>query len=676
MQWTRVIARAAALSCLAGLHPAAIAQEAPHVWPAPGLYGLDRTVCGHDDQRASATAEIAPTLCPYLDNVHRNAIGSRFAQLMLARFPGAEANFAAHLPAGTTARARLAGTLIASLRLSRATIWTVSKPGGDDGFLPITLTLDIVNAATGEVVFSRHVTKIAEGQFANGSAEREIASQFPRQLDQLMLDLVADAASNWHPDALKGFVIDEIELEDGKAWVINKGRLAGLRAGDGIGADGHVLHAGASYALVRPTLGIYHAGDALSRTLVSPAQLLARPSVLVSVGQHPGDMGAGYLAGIFEDAIAAQGMFAAVPVTPAFAALRTAALGEAGAVGMDSRALPDFVAGVDTVVLPAGHFPSAVPGISTARFEAHVFVSLVDRTGRIVAAFHGTNRIEDKIAQGMAFSDAQRQDTVLRNALFDAAQKMASWHPKPGTLAVSARDGAIWIDDPANALPTGTMVPVLRNFGPKGAVREDVRAPVAHLTTQASEGGGVVAFDADPLPYHPRNGDIVPLDAEGPPLASRGGLAQCLNADGGPEVADHGSVPVQVWGAAAEGILALHGKWPIRSVAIAERLAPLKEMFAGWDRFAPAQRPDSGRCFIPLVQATPGADGVTLGIGYRIVHGNDAPVTSGLGIKLRPAAVPVGTSVEAAAAQLQVDLAHAVLPLAEQAAARLTLPPS
>lgn len=652
------------------------AQEAPHVWPAPGLYGLDHTACGDDSAAGATTAEIAPALCPQLDAQHRAAIGARFAQLMLAQFPGAEAKFAAHMPATATPRARLASTLIASLRLSRATEWTVQKPGGVDGFLPISLTLDIVNAATGEVVFSRHLTEISEGIFPAATVGTDMASQFPAHLDAMVSRLVAEAAANWHPEALKGFVVDEVQLDDGKAWIIDKGRSGGLRAGDGIGTDGQVMHAGATYAVVRPALGSYRTGEALSRMVFAPAQMLARPSVLVSVGQHPVGTGAGFLAGVFEDALAADSAFAPMPVTPAFAALRSAAIGEARAVGMDDRALPDFVASMDAVVLPAGHFPSNVPGVSTARFEAHVFVSLVDRTGRIVAAFHGTNRIDDKIAGGMTFADAQRQDTVLHNALVDAARQVAAWHPRPGTLAISARDGAIWIDDPANALALGTMVPVLRNFGHVGPVREDVRAPVAHLTTQSPAASGVIAVDADPVPYHPHGGDIVPLDAEGPPLAGRGGLAQCVDADGVPHLADRGQVPVQVWSAAAEGILASHAKWPVRSVALAIRLAPLHVMFANWERFVPAQRPDPARCFIPLVQATPSEGAVTLGIGYRLIHGTDAPVTSGLGVSLRPAPLPSGTTAEGAAAQLQIDLTAAGLPLAAQAAERLTLPNS
>jgi hypothetical protein len=306
---------------------------------------------------------------------------------------------------------------------------------------------------------------------------------------------------------------------------------------------------------------------------------------------------------VLEDALSAGGTFAPMPVTPAFTALRTAALGEAQAVAMDSRALPDFVASVDTVVLPAGHFPSNVPGVTVTRFEVHAFVSLVDRTGRIIAAFHGVNRIDDQIAQGMGFSDAQRQDTVLCNALFDAARQMATWHPQPGALAVSTRGGAIFIADPANALPLGGTMPVLRKNGHVGGVREDVL--VSQLTTQTPAEGGVLAVDADPVPYTPRNGDVIALDAEGPALAGRGGLAQRLGPDGQPIVDDRGQVPVQVWPAAAEGIFAAHAKWPVRSAALPARLAPLKASFAGWDRFAPATTTVADRCFTPVVRVVP-----------------------------------------------------------------------
>lgn len=650
------------------------AQETPHIWPVSGLYGLEHSACNGSGATAPATAQVAPVLCPALDETHRRAIGARFVQLMLAAFPGAEEGFAAHMPASATPRARLGSTLIASLRLTRATEWMVDKPGGVDGFLPISLTLDIVNAATGEVVFSRHRSEIAQGQFPAGSASREIAAQFPARLDAVLAGLVAEAAAAWHPYVEQGRVIDEVTLDDGKAWVIDKGRETGLRAGDAIGEDGQVLHSGATYAVVRPAVGRYKAGDLLARTMTAPAAVLSRPSLLVSVGSMPSGYAAGYLAGIFEDALSSSGSFAPMPVTPGFTNLRTAALGEAQAVEMETRALPDFVASVDTVVLPAGHFPSNVPGVTVARFEAHVFVNLVDRTGRIVAAFHGTNRIDDQISHGMGFDDAMRQDTVLNNALLDAAGKVAQWHPRPGTLPVSERNGAIFIADPANALPLRSTVTVLRDAGRVGGLREDVLIPVAHITTREPAVGGVIAVDGDPAPYAPRGGDLLALDAEGPPLAGRGGLSQCLGPDGLPAVDDRGQVPVAVWLAAAEGILAAHGRWPVRSSALAARLSPLAVSFAHWERFAPAVTPATERCFTPVVRVVPEGSSYGVSIGYILRHLSDPPASSGLHIVLTPATLPAATPPAAAAAQLQIDLAARALPLAETVAAGIVLP--
>jgi hypothetical protein len=665
------------LALLAASITPAAAQEAPHIWPAPGLYGLEHSVCD-DGAPAPATAQISQALCPALDAAHKAAISTRFTQIVLAQFPGAEAMFASHMPTDATPRAKLAGTLIAELRISRATIWSVRKPAAVDGFLAITLTLDLVNAASGEVVFSRHRNMIASGQFPAATIEAEIAAQFPERLNAALVALVGDAAAAWHPYQQQSKVVGEVTLSDGKAWVIDKGRASGLRSGNDIGVDGRVLYAGPSYAVVRPTLGRYNTGDLLARTLVAPVDMLARPSVLVSVGQIPQGYAASYLSEVLEDALSAGGTFAPMPVTPAFTSLRIVALSEAHAqaVAMDSRALPDFVASVNMVVLPAGHFRSNVPGVTTARFEAHVFVSLVDRTGRIIATFHGVNRIEEQMSDGMGFSDVERQNTVLQNALIDAASKMAAWHPQPEALAVSMRGGNVFIADPANALPLDATMPVLRNYGHIGGVREDVLAPFAQLTSQAPADGGVIAVDADPIPYTPRNGDVVALDAEGPPLAGRGGLTQCMGPDGQPLVDDRGRVPVQVWPVAAEGIFAANAKWPVRSSALATRLAPLAVSFKNWDRFAPALIVAADRCFTPVLSVTPEGTGYGMAIGYTLRHGSDAPAGSGLHVVVTPAALPAGTMPDALAAQLQVDLATNALPLAAKVAAGLKLPVS
>ena len=118
------------VSAAVGLAPAAAQSPALHIWASPALYGLEGSACGRAADRTgdADTAMIAPVLCDTIKRL-QPAIAERFIQLVAQRMPAAEDRFGAHLPSDATARARLAGTAVASLRLSRATIWRVPKGG-------------------------------------------------------------------------------------------------------------------------------------------------------------------------------------------------------------------------------------------------------------------------------------------------------------------------------------------------------------------------------------------------------------------------------------------------------------------------------------------------------------------------------------------------------------------
>jgi hypothetical protein len=61
---------------------ASAAPTAPHIWPVPGLYGLERSACGSDTTQSGNTAIVAPALCAKLDADARKVVGQRFVDAM------------------------------------------------------------------------------------------------------------------------------------------------------------------------------------------------------------------------------------------------------------------------------------------------------------------------------------------------------------------------------------------------------------------------------------------------------------------------------------------------------------------------------------------------------------------------------------------------------------------
>lgn len=667
--------RVLGLGLLLAAPSAAVAQDAPHLWAVAGLYGLERSACAGTagDSAAWDGAMVAPIFCPSLDEAHRVAIGQRFAAAVARAFPQVETRFAESLPADATARAKLAHTLVASLRLTRATVWRLEKPAGLDAYLPITLTLQITNAATGEVVFTRTRSDVAQGTFPADGVDAALVAQFDARLDATLQTLVAEAAAAWKPWAQQAVVV----AADGDRWIIDKGRSHGLRTDDAIGADGRILYAAANYAVVQPTLGRYRTGQVLARTAVAPAELLAKPSVLVAMDALPKEYAAPYLSQIFEDALGTRANFAPMPVNPGFSDLRQRALGEAQAAAMaaDARSLPDYVASVSIAALPSVRFASNVPGVTLERHEAHAFVSLVDQTGRVVATFHGTGRIQDEVAGGMHFSPEQRRDTVVRNALLDAAAAMARFRPQAIDVPIVAERGAMLVRDTSGALPSGAQVTVLRDIGTIQGIAGRVRVPVGEVTTGAPVPGGLAASDAGATALILRGGETVTIEHAGEhaaaPLTSRLAAAQCTDPDGGIRVEDRGPLAVPVWALAANASFAGRYGGVVQLATLPSRLAALGAEFSGWRRFPPARQRTPDYCFVPVLAVTPAATGYDLTVGFKLMRGDQKLVGSGLRSVLTPTRLPAGTAAEDVAAMLQHDLAAQLPVLADKAAAAL-----
>lgn len=682
--------RGLAALTLALVPGAALAQEAPavHVWAAPAVYGLESTACtgqngveqagvertGVEQTAIEQTGVIDPAFCAVLDAPWRAELAQAFVRAVGQHFPGAEAVPGAHAAPGLAAALRLRGTLVASLRLTRANLARVERPGGVQVFVPVTLTLDLTDLASGEVVFTRTRTDIAESLRAPAGLEARLAGELPGLVARTMEALVAEAGTAFTPATTAATVLGDVDLGGGApGYVLDKGRAAGLRTGDSIGEDGRVILAGPDYAIARPVLGAWRNGQTLTRLRASPAQMLARPALLSVVAAAPPGFAPAFVRQMFEDAVGSSGGFAPVPVNPALGPLRVLAQSAAGvSLPETPRALPDYVASLRVVLLDPVSLPSNLAGVSLDRFAALAFVTLTDRTGRVVAAWHAVARIDDTINMGVRFAAQTRQETVLRNALADLAGQMAAFHPRSLQLSIADKGGALVIADSASAVPIGATLPVLRPAGHFRGVAGVVMVPVGQVLTGAPTDDGIAADNAGPGRFDAGPGTVVALESTGQPAATRTITPLCSDAAGQPAVQDKGTLPVPAWAAAAPALLAERTTLPLALPDLHAHLAPYRIAFGGWEGFAPAAplATPAPTCLLPQIMVQQGAS-VSLAAGFAQMRGATRAGGAALQITLKPTAVPDGAAPTMRAAMLQADLATALIPLAQQAAGHL-----
>lgn len=651
----------------------------PWIWPAPALYGFENGSCediGKSDADDSHSS-IAPLFCPMLGLNQRMAWGEKFAALVRENFPQVETNFGSHLPADASAKAKLRSSLVASVRLTRASYTNVSKPIGVDAYLPLTLTLDITNPATGEVVFSKRRNSVATGTYSEESYRRELLNQFPQAMANELAALVRDAALEFRPYTQANKVIGKIRLDDGQsAYVLNAGRDAGLRTGSSLGEDGTVVFAGSDYAIFTSVLTNYENGDTVERVATAPVETLARPSILNVVIDTPAGFSREWLTQIIEDGIGDQGVLSPVPVNPAFVSIRRMALSGAGNdLPLESRSLPDYFATTNVVLFEPVRHASQITDTQIERYEAAAYITLSDASGRTVKSWRGTGLIEDHVTSGIRLPPEQRKEAVIRNAIADAANKMRNFRRTPLLVPITRRGNDLLIEDRAGGVSLNTTLPVVRRSGKMQGLTEEIFVPVGSVRAISMSSGELRAINAGVSEIKISGREFVALENAGRPTSARTVVAQCRDSLGNFTVDDRGSVLMVSFAPAAVSLASASIPASIRDDSIERFGDLLTNNFAEGARLTSIYAGSPKVCFLPIVSVVPNGDTYAITVGFSLHEGANSSgkklTSSGFQTQLTPTGMPEGTEIASAQAMLQSDLAREILPLAEKAASAL-----
>lgn len=664
------------------------------IFPIQGVYGLDRTGCARLSAGSNGasdptrdTAKIHPAFCQALEIEKRAHLGDVFVRSMQEHFQGVIGQLAVGGNSGISAESRLSQVVIASLQLSRADLWTVEKANGAvDTYVPVTLTLFLSNALTGEVLFTENRSTIIEGRLEAARLHEDVGAQFPGLLEGEIQTLVQNAAGRFRPYPVQATVRDKV----GDRYVVDAGRNAGLMTGDTMGADARVRYSAADYAVVEPLLGEFKIGQTIERRVAQPVESLRKPKAVVVVSRPPEGTARPYLTSLFEDAVGAKAAVAIMPINPGFASLRTRALGDAQLSSSleNERALPDYFIRLTVEELEPTRVGTNLTYAELHTYEARAFIEVADQTGRIIFATQGEGRIVDEVNHGISLPAESRRDTAIKNALIDGANKLAAgFRLQAVRLDTQPTDDGNVIVTDQGRLARGQSLLLLRDMGGVTGIKGRVWAPVGAMETGEPSEDGMAARFTDPLPPKPRRGDQVEIDTSGTATSSRLRFAQCEAQPGMPSVSNRGTVEFPMYGRIAFNSFAAGFKGAVFATGLWNDIQEqqILAQFGKKDRLALGYRDAPHMCVEPayhIVTAGEEQSGnriapkVQLAVGY-VLKQNDARVDSaGLQVTLTGTSVPMGTDPATRAAVLQGDLARETTTLTRKAAEQLAVPNS
>lgn len=629
--------------------PASAQGQELEIWPDNGIYGLEQTRCNRQEgiSPRTDTAKIHPGLCPlFADASELQAkYGQYFVQLVKDEFPRVVDKPGEGLPAGVPVSRQLSNSLIASLHISRADVWEINKrTGASSVFLPFTITLNLTNASSGEVMLTQSMSIIPESVFATRDIFTPARQALPEEIRAGIAQLVKSSAAKFNPYPLKAKVVAKI----GDTYVIDKGRLAGLRRDNTIAPDADVIFADAGYAVIKPVLGDLKVGQIVQRQVTAPADYLAKPSVVVIPGNMPEAMSSVYLTQVFEEVLGTQGVLSIMPVNASFPILRGKAIFRAGisSTAEAKRELPDYLLRLDVQTTPHSEIETNVRGVNIATFEAYAIASIVDRSGRVVFSAAASGRQTDQNVAGIGFLPSQMQDTAAKNALSLLAQRIAvEFKPQNIRLPVQEASYGGIVDDAAGSLSRNTMGLVIRKVGKLTDIKDNVWVPISEDQYSVSNIQGTEASikSQDPLAKKIQRGDLFVFDGGSLLTQSRKSFSLCA----GPPLLDNQSLDLSnedVIKSIGLSVFAQSYPAPIYLPELSAQAEPRMKWFPGWSNLGAAQQFAPDYCFRPVLRsALTGASKPSGGrtsykynivMGYAIFRGAEKLTGSGLSAEL------------------------------------------
>lgn len=604
-----------------------------------------------------------------LKGVEPGSFAARFRQ----RFPQA---------ATTISEKTQRRTFAVSLQVARASRYTVNKiDGTTDVYLPVTASLYFTNVMTGEVLFAvtRTTIKAASVRPADATAGSErVVALFGESFQSVVDDLIADAGQRFSPTVIEATV----RARWNGLALVNRGTAEGLATGDALtdreGNELEVRFSGEHASVAAVTLGTFKEGDSFAKVTNRTLADFKKPRALVLVESVPASIPEELAVQLFSDALGAAPL-SLVPVNRTFAAVLQS-VGtqiDLSQEKLTQRELPSLFVRLH-VPEPIVFERATNADYRTLRVtEALAFAEVVDRSGRVLYAGQGRDRIEDEITAGMALNVEARREIAVKNALLALARKLTTdFKPVAAQLQVIAGSPAAAVADPNGWLSLGETVHALRKLpaiegldGPLFAPTWELQVGVTEDTTPVSI---LVPLFAGAPPLE--KGDVVQVEATGGG-SSRRSLGPC-----GPE--DRlGELEVPGYGALAYNLFASGSRAPFHTAGLPEAVTRILREGAGFKAALHLSEPRVDACIQPAYKIggreqhcdeRSCADTVNVKVGFRLRAGSAAPRSFALDTRMTSTALPPGTAEPVRMQCLTADLVDEILKLGPAAAAGLT----
>jgi hypothetical protein len=309
-------------------------------------------------------------------------------------------------------------------------------------------------------------------------------------------------------------------------------------------------------------------------------------------------------------------------------------------------------------------------------FECVVLGELVDRSGEVLYANYGKNQITDDVTKGITFSEDNRKEIVIKNALLDLAKKFdAEVKFKRLELPITAvaKDG-VQIEDKIGVLAPGENVQAFTRLGKIPGIQEDVVVPTwGLLVNEANNGKAQAGLDlplVDKLPALAPKDLVIIETTSGPANITLHRFGACGTHE------KLGALALPGFEDMAQNIFAHDFAAPYFARNFAADLNQVVSADAGFKKGLKLSDPKLDYCVEPVYRIDPASkkceedntscqETLKVRVTYRVKQANEIKARSGLEVSMTASAIPQGVPDAVRLKSLESDLVDEVLKLSK-----------
>ena len=370
-------------------------------------------------------------------------------------------------------------------------------------FLPLTASIQLVNAATGEMLYSYPLTSVGKYQTTTGNentpqTQQAIKELYLQSYQTLVQEIVAKAAQEFHPFSIQAVVSDTYK----GLYILDQGASSGIAKGDLLTDDTgnqlNVLYAGLNYSVAEKVLGKIQKNVPFTKFATTSIAQLKKPKIAFI-----NDLPDAKWYNIFSSAVGNGADFSLITVDKTFYDMQEALVAlnsEFKSENMNRRSIPDYFLRLHVGKPVYTRYASNTDYGFLDKYNQKACGDIFDKTGNVIFATCVQESISDKTISDIKFTDESRFEVLTKNVLVKLAEAFANQLKfKQGSLPITqSKDGLIYVNDSNGILSLGSTVTVFRKIKTeqKG---EEIVIPIWEYQVYDYQDGKAVCQAVTPL---------------------------------------------------------------------------------------------------------------------------------------------------------------------------------